>query len=228
MGGAASKIVDTAGSAVKAAGDIVGGGVKAVKDNWVDIRDTAQTAAVIAGNTIVPGSSMLTSKIVSDGSQKQLSSDLGQAAQLGSSIYGASNLGATGGDPSAVPVTDATPVAAADIGTSSLTAQQIASANGAAMGSGEALAYGTGAAVLANQAAASMTPEMVPGQPQAAAAQTMADGTAGEKRATASEISNVMTFQSDAAMRKRASGAAILSNTAPGSAVVGAKKLMGA
>jgi hypothetical protein len=50
---------------------------------WTDIRDTTETAAVLAGNYFVPGSSMITSKLVSDGSQEQLDSDVGKLAQLG-------------------------------------------------------------------------------------------------------------------------------------------------
>jgi hypothetical protein len=290
MGGAASAVKDTVGGAVKAVGDVVGGGVKAagdvigggvnaVKDNWVDIRDTAETAAVIYGNTLVPGSSMLTSKLVSEGSQKQLNSDAGKLAQLGSSAYGASNLGSTG-SPTDAPVSDAgtsaatsAPVAEGSVVESTITtaptnAATTASASSASssstlleaggpgqapvfeanaatvpagtsqtvgasyMGSTEALAYGTGAAVLAKKGSdaleKAMTPEYVPGDAPAATPERLIDATAGERRATASEISNVMAFQSEAAQRKRASGAAVLSNTAPGSNAVGAKKLTGA
>lgn len=56
---------------------------------WTDIRDTAESAGVLAGNYMLPGSAALTSKLVSEGSQKQLNSTLGQAALLGSGGYGA-------------------------------------------------------------------------------------------------------------------------------------------
>lgn len=56
---------------------------------WTDIRDTAESAAVIAGNYYLPGSSMITSKLTSEGSQKQLNSTAGQLAQLGSGGAGA-------------------------------------------------------------------------------------------------------------------------------------------
>lgn len=56
---------------------------------WTDLRDTLETGAVLAGNYILPGSSLVTSKLTSEGSQKQLSSPLGQLAQLGTGGYGA-------------------------------------------------------------------------------------------------------------------------------------------
>jgi hypothetical protein len=58
---------------------------------WTDIRDTAESAAVVGGNYVLPGSSLITSKLVSDGSQQQLNSDLGVLAQLGSAGAGAWN-----------------------------------------------------------------------------------------------------------------------------------------
>ena len=50
---------------------------------WTDIRDTAETAAVLYGNYLLPGSSMVTKELVSDGSKEQLDSDAGKLAQLG-------------------------------------------------------------------------------------------------------------------------------------------------
>lgn len=58
---------------------------------WTDIRDTTETAAVLAGNYYVPGSSVITSKLVSDGSQEQLDSDVGKLAQLGTGGAGAAD-----------------------------------------------------------------------------------------------------------------------------------------
>lgn len=58
---------------------------------WTDIRDTTESAAVLAGNYFVPGSSMITSKLVSDGSQEQLDSDVGKLAQLGTGGAGAAD-----------------------------------------------------------------------------------------------------------------------------------------
>ena len=56
---------------------------------WTELRDTIESAAVIAGNFFLPGSSLITSKLTSEGSQDQLSSTLGTIAQLGSGGAGA-------------------------------------------------------------------------------------------------------------------------------------------
>ena len=55
---------------------------------WTDLRDTVESAAVIAGNFFLPGSSLVTSHLTSEGSQKQLGSTLGTIAQLGSGGFG--------------------------------------------------------------------------------------------------------------------------------------------
>ena len=55
---------------------------------FTDARDFVESAAVVVGNYFLPGSSLLTSKLVSEGSQKQLSSDAGVLAQLVSGGYG--------------------------------------------------------------------------------------------------------------------------------------------
>ena len=56
---------------------------------WTKLRDAVQSVGVVAGNVVLPGSSLVTSKLVSKGAQKNLSSDLGKIAQLGSGLYGA-------------------------------------------------------------------------------------------------------------------------------------------
>jgi hypothetical protein len=55
---------------------------------WTDIRDTAESAAVVAGDYFLPGSSLVTSKLTSEGSQAQLNSNLGKLARLGASGAG--------------------------------------------------------------------------------------------------------------------------------------------
>ena len=55
---------------------------------WTKLRDAAQSIGVVVGNVVLPGSSLVTSKLVSKGAQKNLSSDLGKVAQLGSAVYG--------------------------------------------------------------------------------------------------------------------------------------------
>ena len=56
---------------------------------WTDLRDTVESAAVLAGNYFLPGSSLVTSKLTSEGSQNQLNSTVGQLAQLGTGGWGA-------------------------------------------------------------------------------------------------------------------------------------------
>lgn len=62
---------------------------------WTDIRDAFQAVAVVAGNFFLPGSSAITSQLVSQGAQEHLDTPLGQLAQLGSGAYGggSGNLG---------------------------------------------------------------------------------------------------------------------------------------
>jgi len=50
---------------------------------WTKLRDTAESVGVLAGNYFLPGSSLVTSNLVSEGAQNQLNSTVGQLAQLG-------------------------------------------------------------------------------------------------------------------------------------------------
>lgn len=59
---------------------------------WTKLRDTAESVGTVAGDYFLPGSSLVTNKLVSEGAQEQLNSDLGKLTQLG-----ASGLGAYGG-----------------------------------------------------------------------------------------------------------------------------------
>jgi hypothetical protein len=52
------------------------------------LRDAVETAAVVGGNYFLPGSSIVTSQLVSKGSQKQLGSDFGRVANLAAGGYG--------------------------------------------------------------------------------------------------------------------------------------------
>lgn len=54
-----------------------------------EVRDPLQTLAVLAGNVVLPGSSIVTSRLVSQGAQKNLNSSLGRLAQLGTGGFGA-------------------------------------------------------------------------------------------------------------------------------------------
>ncbi len=66
---------------------------------FTDFRDALQTAGVIAGNYILPGSSLISSQLVSKGAQENLSTDLGRAANIGAGIAGSmpSDPNAVGG-----------------------------------------------------------------------------------------------------------------------------------
>ncbi len=57
---------------------------------WTKLRDAVESVAVVAGNYFLPGSSIITSQLVSDGSKEQLGSTVGQLAQLGSGGFGVS------------------------------------------------------------------------------------------------------------------------------------------
>ena len=54
---------------------------------FTKVRDVVESVAVVGGNLFIPGSSILTSRLASKGSKKQLSSDIGMIAQIGSSVY---------------------------------------------------------------------------------------------------------------------------------------------
>jgi hypothetical protein len=56
---------------------------------WTSLRDTIETGAVLVGNYIAPGSSLITSNLTSEGSQDQLNSTVGKLAQLGTGGAGA-------------------------------------------------------------------------------------------------------------------------------------------
>lgn len=55
---------------------------------WTDFRDTVEAAAVPVGNYFLPGSSLVTSQLVSDGAKQKLNSDFGNLAMLGSGVAG--------------------------------------------------------------------------------------------------------------------------------------------
>ena len=55
---------------------------------FTQIRNTVESAAVVAGNYYVPGSSILTAKLAATGSQKQLNSNVGKVAQVASAGVG--------------------------------------------------------------------------------------------------------------------------------------------
>ena len=56
---------------------------------WTKLRDTVQSAAAVVGNVVLPGSGLVSSQLVSKGSQEQLNSTLGKVAMIGGGLYGA-------------------------------------------------------------------------------------------------------------------------------------------
>lgn len=56
--------------------------------SFTAIRDAVETAGSLAGNYVLPGSSVVTDNLVSKGAQKNLSSPLGKIAQLGTGLVG--------------------------------------------------------------------------------------------------------------------------------------------
>ena len=69
--------------------------------SWVDLRDNLEAAASIAGNYFLPGSSLVTSQLVTKGAQENLNTDAGRLANLAAGAAGGlagnmSNYGAIG------------------------------------------------------------------------------------------------------------------------------------
>lgn len=69
-------------------GEVLGSIKEAISDAYMDVRDPLEAAAVVAGNYFVPGSSLLTSQLVSDDAKEILATDLGKAAVIGSGLAG--------------------------------------------------------------------------------------------------------------------------------------------
>lgn len=67
---------------------------------WTELRDTVEAGAVAAGNYFVPGSSLLTSQLVSEGAKEKLGSDLGRLATMGAGISGGMEGNLSNWDPS--------------------------------------------------------------------------------------------------------------------------------
>jgi hypothetical protein len=83
----------------------IGAGVEDfVSDTYMDVRDPLQAAAVVAGNYFVPGSSLITSKLVSDEAQEMLNTDVGKVANIAAGVSGGvdGNSIFSGTDPNAV------------------------------------------------------------------------------------------------------------------------------
>jgi hypothetical protein len=111
MGGFVSNVIEDVGNIGQSAIDTVG-------DIYMDIRDPLEAAAVVAGNYYLPGSSLVTSRLVSDNAQQMLASDVGQAANIAAGATGGmqgnlsnygqigENLGITSSSPTSSAVTN--------------------------------------------------------------------------------------------------------------------------
>jgi hypothetical protein len=96
------------GDLVSGVSDALSGVEDTVSDAYMGVRDPLQAGAVLAGNYFVPGSGMITSKLVSDEAQEMLDSDLGKVGMLASggaggmegnmSNWNPSNWGGGGGE----------------------------------------------------------------------------------------------------------------------------------
>lgn len=90
---------------------------------WTNVRDNLQAAAVVGGNYLLPGSSLLTGNLVTQGAKEALSSDVGKVANIAAGVTGGlqGNMANYGKVGEALGVTEPA--------TSSLTAEQLAIAN---------------------------------------------------------------------------------------------------
>lgn len=75
-----------------------------VTDGFTGLRDSVEAGASLAGNYFLPGSSILTDKLVSKGAQKDLNSTVGRIAQIGSGLAGGGIGESVTGIPSAAEV----------------------------------------------------------------------------------------------------------------------------
>lgn len=71
-----------------AIGDINGYETKPSKSAWTALRDASQAASSVIGNYFLPGSSLVSSQLVSKGAQEHLNSPLGMVANVASGVTG--------------------------------------------------------------------------------------------------------------------------------------------
>jgi hypothetical protein len=76
-------VVDATKGAVDAVTEPLGG--------FTNVRDSLEAAGVAAGNYFLPGSSLVTGQLVSDGAKQALGGDLGQLALMGGGLAGGFN-----------------------------------------------------------------------------------------------------------------------------------------
>jgi hypothetical protein len=101
--------------------------------HWADIRDNLEAAAVVAGNFFLPGSSLLTSKLVTEGAQENLNTETGRLANLAAGAAGGAqgNMSNYGAAAEAAGITGpaATGASTAGAASSGVSADVLAAAN---------------------------------------------------------------------------------------------------
>lgn len=96
MGSSPSNIFKSVGDTVsQAAQDVT------FQNGWNGFRDLQESFAPVIGNYYLPGSALLTDKLVSHGAQDYLNTPVGQVAQIGSGLAGAGVGSSVTGIPSA-------------------------------------------------------------------------------------------------------------------------------
>lgn len=71
------------------ASSLLGGALTDIGSGWNSVRNDLESAGSVAGNYLLPGSSLLTSNLVSKGSQDQLNSPVGRVANTAAGLAGA-------------------------------------------------------------------------------------------------------------------------------------------
>lgn len=90
MGWLSDFVSNPVNAVVNAVNDVVVNPVvDTVGDIYMDVRDPLQAAGVVVGNYYFPASSIITSKLVSDGAKEQLNTPEFRLANLGAGAYGA-------------------------------------------------------------------------------------------------------------------------------------------
>lgn len=133
----------TVGEAKKGGGGLFGTGI-GPDIGWTDLRDTLQATGVVVGNYVLPGSSLLSSQLVSEGAKEKLATDEFRLANLGAGVTGGlqgnlSNYGSlTGGTTAGAGGLTGTDAAMADLAAGAPAIGAPAAATGAGLLGGTA------------------------------------------------------------------------------------------
>ena len=77
----------TVGETIPGRGGIFGSGI-GPDIGWVNFRDGLQAAGVVVGNYVLPGSSLISSQLVTKGAQEELNTDVGRLANIAAGVAG--------------------------------------------------------------------------------------------------------------------------------------------